>query len=44
MADYEPGRMEIEDQKEMYDAFWAWSIRTGVFVAIVLVLMYVFLA
>lgn len=40
MADYQPGQMNIDDQKKMYDAFWKWSIRTAVVVAIILVAMY----
>ncbi len=44
MADYEPGEMDINDQKETYEIFWAWSFRTAAIVAVVLLLMYAFLA
>lgn len=43
MADYEPGKMDIREQKKGYDAFWEWSIRTAIVVAVILVLMYFFL-
>lgn len=41
MGEYKRGDMQIDDQQEMYDSFWKWSIRTGVAVAVILVLMYV---
>lgn len=43
MADYEPGKMDIETQKETYDLFWLWTVRTTTFVSVVLFLMYLFL-
>lgn len=43
MADYKPGEMDISEQKQMYDAFWTFSIRIVVLVVIVLVLMAAYL-
>ena len=43
MADYVPGNMDIKNQKQTYDIFWAWSIRVSVIVAVILIAMYLFL-
>lgn len=44
MADYEPGKMDITEQQEMYEAMWAWFWRVSIIVAAILLLMYIFLA
>lgn len=44
MAEYEPGKMNIQEQREMYDKFWAWSKWTTIVCAAILVLMYIFLS
>ncbi|MEL6979675.1 MAG: aa3-type cytochrome c oxidase subunit IV [Pseudomonadota bacterium] len=43
MADYEPGHMNINEQRDTYDSFWRLTIRTSIGVAVILVLMYIFL-
>lgn len=43
MADYEHGKMDIATQQAAYESFWTWSIRTAIFCAVVLFLMYLFL-
>lgn len=43
MADYEPGKMNIAEQKETYEVFWAWTVRSTVIIAVILLLMYIFL-
>ncbi|MEM9723997.1 MAG: aa3-type cytochrome c oxidase subunit IV [Pseudomonadota bacterium] len=42
MADHEPGKMDIETQKETYDAFWTWSIRVAIICVVLLVLVIFF--
>lgn len=43
MASYEPGKMDITEQKAAYDAFIKASVRLTVLVVVVLLLMYIFL-
>lgn len=43
MADYVHGKMDINQQKTMFDTFWRVTVRTSVFIIIVLLLMYLFL-
>jgi hypothetical protein len=43
MADDKPGKMDIKDHQKMYNAFWDWSIKVTLIIAIILVLMYIFL-
>lgn len=42
MAEYEPGKMKIDSQVEMYNRFWSWTIRIAILVAIVLAFLYLF--
>ncbi|MEO1328573.1 MAG: aa3-type cytochrome c oxidase subunit IV [Pseudomonadota bacterium] len=38
-----PSKMDITEQKAMYDAFWSAMIRVVIFILVVLFLMLVFL-
>ena len=38
-----PSKMDITEHRAMYDSFWAWTIRTVIFVLVVLFLMLIFL-
>lgn len=42
MADYEPGKMNIDDQVASYNAFWSWTIKVSVLVAVILIGLYLF--
>ena len=42
MADFEPGKMNIDAQVESYKSFWTWTIRTAVIVIVIMVGLYLF--
>lgn len=42
MAEYEAGKMDISEQVHTYNAFWGWTVRVCVTVAVILALLYLF--
>jgi hypothetical protein len=42
MAEYEPGKMNIDAQVDSYNAFWTWTVRTAVAVGVILIGLYLF--
>ncbi len=40
MAEYEPGKMDIQDQEKGYNAFWGWAVRASIIIFVILLLMY----
>ncbi len=42
MADFEPGKMNIDEQIESYKSFWTWTIRTCVIVIVIMIGLYLF--
>lgn len=44
MADHEHGKMDISEQEAGYDAFIRWLVRSSIAIAVIVLLMYAFLA
>lgn len=40
VGDYKPGEMDISMQKESFDSFWSWTVRTTVICILLLGVVY----
>ncbi|MEO1292756.1 MAG: aa3-type cytochrome c oxidase subunit IV [Pseudomonadota bacterium] len=43
MAEFEPGKMQIDDQQEMYGSFWSFITKMTILILVILAVMAMFL-